>query len=403
MGQSIFIVGGGAAGYFTAINIAEKHPEHAVTILEKTSKSLQKVKVSGGGRCNVTNGRSEAGKLVHFYPRGNKKLYSVLKKFSTDDMRTWLTSKDVSTHEEIDQRVFPDSNSSQTIIDCFVNEAFRLGVKIQFSCGVKAIDRRENYWVIVTNQGEFEADKVVFATGSSNSSSAILTNLGLKQSKLAPSLFTFNIDDERIKDLPGVSFPEASVRITKTKLEDSGPMLITHWGLSGPAILKLSAWGAFELQDLKYKFQILINYIKNHSIEEVRSLIEAEKQNHPKRKSQTHPLFELPRRFWEGICNYCDISPTQLNGDLSKKQINKLTEELTQGRYQVNGKSTFKDEFVTSGGIELEEVNLDTFECRRFPGLYLAGEILNIDALTGGFNFQACWSAGWMISESIKD
>ncbi|MFY0600855.1 MAG: NAD(P)/FAD-dependent oxidoreductase [Cyclobacteriaceae bacterium] len=401
MKKSIIIVGGGAAGYFSAINIAEKHPDYEVTILEKTNKYLSKVKISGGGRCNVTNERSKPSELTDFYPRGNKKLYPLFKKFSTDSMVNWLAHRGVETHAEADHRMFPKSNSSQTIIDCFVNEAYRLGINVQFNCTVKTIDKRTDYWVLITNQGEIEANKIVFATGSSASSLSILSNLGLKKTALAPSLFTFNIDDKRLKDLPGVSFPEAEVRVVKTKLRDSGPMLITHWGLSGPAILKLSAWGATELQACNYDFQILVNYVPDFSYEEVKSAMTEIKQNQPKRKTQNYPAFNLPRRFWERICTVCDIEENEQNADISKKQINKLTEELTQGLYQVNGKSTFKEEFVTCGGVELSEINIDTFECKRFPGLYLAGEVLNIDALTGGFNFQACWSGGWVISESI--
>lgn len=402
MKKSIIIVGGGAAGYFSAINIAEKHPNYEVIILEKTNKYLGKVRISGGGRCNVTNERSNPGELVNFYPRGNKKLYAAFKSFSTSDMTMWLEQRGVATHAESDHRVFPKSNTSQTIIDCFVNEAYRLGIKIIFNSPVKAIDKRENYWVVATSKDELEADAVVFATGSSASSLQLLSNIGLKQSQLAPSLFTFNINDPRFEDLQGVSFPEVTLKVTKTKLEDAGPLLITHWGLSGPAILKLSAWGALVLKACDYRFELLINFVPEKSQNEVRQLIGEQKQLHPKRKVINYPLFGIPKRFWERICGLCDISNDWQNDQLSKKQINKLTEEFTQGRYQVDGKSTFKEEFVTCGGIELEEINLTTFECRRFPGLYLAGEVLNIDALTGGFNFQACWTAGWIISENIS-
>ncbi|MFT6867237.1 MAG: putative Rossmann fold flavoprotein [Cyclobacteriaceae bacterium] len=399
--KSIVIIGGGAAGYFSAINIATKHPAYSVTILEKSDKYLSKVRVSGGGRCNVTNQRSKPSELVTFYPRGQKKLYPVFKTFSSSDMVNWLEEKGVKTHAEADQRMFPVSNSSQTIIDCFVNETHRLGVKIQFNTSVKALSQRGAHWTISTKKGEIEADKVIFATGSSASSFNILKDLGLKQTSLAPSLFTFNIVDQRIKDLPGVSFPEVEVKIVGTKLTESGPMLITHWGLSGPAILKLSAWGALELQDMKYQFQILVNFVPDHTQEALRDTLASLKTTNPNRKTTNHPLFGLSRRFWERLCEYCEIDAEQQSGDLSKKQINKLTEELTQGRYDVKGKSTFKEEFVTCGGIELEEIELATFECKKFPGLYLAGEVLNIDALTGGFNFQACWSAGWIISENI--
>jgi len=397
----IIVVGGGAAGFFAAVNIAEKHPESEITILEKTSKLLSKVKVSGGGRCNVTNGRSNPSELVQFYPRGGKKLYSVFKTFSSNNMIEWLAERGVETHVEDDLRVFPSSNSSQTIIDCFVNESYRLGIKIQTNTSVKAIYYRTDYWVVLTSEGELEADKVIFTTGSSNQSLRILTDLGLKQTPLAPSLFTFNIKDERIEDLPGVSFPEVKVRVVKSKLEETGPLLITHWGLSGPAVLKLSSWGALELKDLGYKFQILINFLPHLNQEEVRKTLQDLRTIHPKKLIKNQIPFDLPRRFWERLCSLTDVAEEQTCAEISKKQVNKLTEELSQGLYTVNGKSTFKDEFVTCGGIELGEIDLKTFECNRFSGLYLAGEVLDIDAITGGFNFQACWSAGWLISEHI--
>lgn len=398
--MKVVVIGGGASGFFSAINIAEKHPEYEVIILEKSSKLLSKVKVSGGGRCNVTNARNNPSELVQFYPRGGKKLYNLFKSFSTTDMVSWLAKKGVPTHAEDDQRVFPISNSSQTIIDCFVNTAYDLNIKIQQNCTVKTIFPRQNYWVILTSTGEIEADKIVYATGSSPQSLKVLTELGLKQTPLAPSLFTFNIDDPRIEGLPGISFQNVNIRITKSKLQESGPLLITHWGLSGPAILKLSSWGALELQQQQYKFAILLDFLPSLSSEEVRNELQ-QLRNHPKKLVLSNPQFELTKRFWERLCAISNISTDQQCGELTKKQINKLTEELKQGLYTVSGKSTFKDEFVTCGGIDLDEISLDTFECKRYPGLYLAGEVLDIDALTGGFNFQACWSAGWLISSAI--
>lgn len=401
MSKSIIIVGGGAAGYFSAINVAEKHPDYQVTILEKASQGLAKVRISGGGRCNVTNQRKQPSELVNFYPRGQKKLYPVFKKFTTSDMVDWLKVRGVETQAETDQRIFPASNTSQTIIDCFVNQATRLGIVVKFNTSVKSLVQSGNQWKLETSSGEEIADVVIYATGSSPSSMAVLTQLGLHATPLAPSLFTFNIADARIKGLEGLSFKQVKVKVAKTKLEDEGPMLITHWGLSGPAILKLSAWGALDLKDVGYRFQIMLNFTPELRQEEVRTHISELKSNYSKRKTANYPLFDLPRRFWERVCSTSGISEDSLNLDLSKKQINKLTEELTQGLYQVNGKSTFKEEFVTCGGIDLSEINLNTFECLRFPNLYLAGEVLNIDALTGGFNFQACWSGGWVISESL--
>jgi len=399
--KKVIIVGGGAAGFFTAINIAEKHPHYEVLVFEKTNKLLSKVKVSGGGRCNVTNARQQPSELTPFYPRGGKKLYTVFKEFSTADMVRWLGDRGVKTHTEADLRMFPTSNSSQTIIDCFTGEAARLGVKVIQNCGVKHIEATEHQWSLVTSQGPMIADKLIIATGSAPSVWGLLSQLGLDLVPPVPSLFTFNIKDLRISGLMGTSFSEVNIRITGTKLEEAGPMLITHWGLSGPAVLKLSAWGARELAEKNYHFHILVNYLGKESNAEVRQWFDQQKQDHPKRKVLNYPPGELTRRFWEQLCKYCEIAEEDNFGEITKKQVNKLTEELTQGLYEVKGKSTFKEEFVTSGGVALSEVDLKTFEARNFPNLYLAGEVLDIDALTGGFNFQACWSAGWVISEHI--
>jgi predicted Rossmann fold flavoprotein len=397
----VVVIGGGAAGFFTAINIAEKHPTYQVTILEKSSKLLSKVKVSGGGRCNVTNAREKASDLVHFYPRGHKKLHSLFKEFSTSDMVDWLAKRGVNTKAEADQRMFPITDSSQTIIDCFMKEAKKHKVEIQLGTGMNSLQQKGEKWLIETSDRSFEADKVVMATGSSPALWKQLEKLGLAITPPVPSLFTFNIKDARIKDLMGVAFENASVKIAGTKLTEDGPLLITHWGLSGPAILKLSAWGARELEQLHYQFNILINFTGDLKPDEVKSHLLAYKDANPKRKIINYPLFDLPKRFWERITFLSGISDEQTYADLPKKPMNKLVEELAQGLYQVKGKSTFKEEFVTSGGVKLSEINLATFESRQFNNLYLAGEVLDIDALTGGFNFQACWSAGWVISETI--
>ncbi|WP_420318658.1 NAD(P)/FAD-dependent oxidoreductase [Ekhidna sp.] len=398
--MKIIVIGGGAAGFFTAINIAEKHPDYQVTILEKSNKLLQKVKVSGGGRCNVTNERNTPSELVQFYPRGQKKLHPLFKTFSTQDMANWLYNRGVETTAEEDHRVFPISNSSQTVIDCFLKLAESNNIQILKNHALVKLELSDSHWVVHTTQEAMNADKVVIATGSSPATWKILKETRLEMTAVVPSLFTFNIKDERIADLQGISFERAQVKIVSTKLVEEGPLLITHWGLSGPAILKLSSWGAYELEEKKYHFEILVNYLKVAS-DQSRQQFQEYRNLHPKRKVFNYPLFSLPRRFWERMVEYCGISDQIPFGELSKKQVNKLLEELTQGRYQVIGKSTFKEEFVTAGGIKLSEVSLKTFEAKRFPGLYLAGEVLDIDALTGGFNFQACWSAGWVISESV--
>lgn len=399
--MKIIIIGGGAAGFFTAINIAEKHPDYQVTILEKTGKLLQKVKVSGGGRCNVTNARNQPSELVKFYPRGNKKLHPLFKQFTTEDMVAWLNDRGVNTKTEADMRMFPVTDSSQTIIDCFMNQAKKSGVEIKLNQAVKELKQSGDKWIIQTADEFLEGDKVVIATGSSPATWNMLQKVGLEITEIVPSLFTFNIKDDRIKDLQGISFEHATVKVAGTKLIEQGPLLITHWGLSGPAILKLSAWGAYELNGLDYKFDILVNYLGELKPDEAREQLMKYRDANPKRKVTNYPLFDLPKRFWERMLSYCEIRDETPYAELSKKQLNKLVEELCQGRYAVDGKSTFKEEFVTAGGVKLSEVDLNRFEARQFPGLFLAGEVLNIDALTGGFNFQACWSAGWVISEGI--
>lgn len=401
--MKIIVIGGGAAGFFSAINIAEKHPEYQVTILEKTTKLLSKVKVSGGGRCNVTNERYKPSDLASFYPRGGKKLHQLFKKFSTSNMVAWLEERGVQTKAEEDMRMFPVTDSSQTIIDCFTREAARLKIKINQNQKVTSLRQNEDRWTITTKTDVFQADKVVIATGSSPATWKILEETGLEITPIVPSLFTFNIKDERLENLQGISFTDAHVKIVGSKLEESRPLLITHWGLSGPAILKLSAWGAYLLAEKNYHFEVMINFVGDFKQQEFQSHLRNFMASNPKKKVANYPLFELPKRFWERIISHCDVNEQITFSDLSKKQINKLTEELIQGRYCVHGKSTFKEEFVSAGGVKLSEINLETFECTRFPGLYIAGEALDIDALTGGFNFQACWSAGWVISERISD
>lgn len=399
--MDVVVIGGGAAGFFTAVNIAEKNPNAGITILEKSNKLLQKVKVSGGGRCNVTNARSKPSELVPFYPRGNKKLHSLFRKFTTSDLVDWLRKHEVDTKTEDDLRMFPSSDSSQTIVDCFLKIAKEKRIQIIPQQTWTGLQKHGERWKVSSKESSFHADRVIVTTGASPSSWQLLQEFGLNITQLVPSLFTFNIKDPRISGLQGITFENASVKITGTKLQEVGSLLITHWGLSGPAILKLSSWGAFELHENDYHFEILVNYLDKNT-DKVRSNIIRYGQFNPKRKVGKYPLFDLPKRFWEQLVDHLGISKESPYGELSKKHINKLAEELTQGRYRVSGKSTFKEEFVTAGGVDLSEINLDTFECKRFPGLYLAGEVLDIDALTGGFNFQACWSVGWVISENFR-
>lgn len=395
----VIVIGGGAGGYFTAICIKEQQPDAEVVILEKTSKVLQKVKVSGGGRCNVTNGRTLPAELVKFYPRGGKKLHKLFQGFTTADMRQWLAQHGVKTSEEADRRVFPASNSSQTIIDLFEGLCRKLGVQVKLGVAVQSLEKTETGWLITHSAGADAADAVVMATGASGAAWQILEKLGLKIQPPVPSLFTFHIDDPRLSGLSGMAFPEVQVKMAGTSLTESGPMLITHWGLSGPAVLKLSAWGARELAEKSYRFGLIVNLV-GKSADGFRAELQQLAQEHPGRKVANYPHEGVPKRYWQQLLSMAGLSERTF-GELGKAAINKLTEELTQAHFQVTGKSAFKEEFVTCGGVDLAEVDLTSFQSKRFPGLYLVGEVLDIDALTGGFNFQACWSGGWAVAQHI--
>lgn len=399
------IIGGGAAGFFTAINVARKHPDWQVTIFEKSTKLLSKVKVSGGGRCNVTHHCFDAKKLSLNYPRGQKALYAVFKQFNPENTIAWFKQRGVSIKREQDNRMFPTTDSSQTIIDAFLQDARKYRVDIQTKSGLKQLEQVSSYhWKLTFDSGKTERfDKVLIATGSQPSMWKLLEKqLGLKIIPPVPSLFTFNIKDSRIHDLMGLSFPNASIRVTGTKLQAEGPLLITHWGMSGPAILRLSAWGARELAAKNYEFQILINLLGDKTPEQVRSLVLQLKQSQAKKRAVNVSLEGIPKRYWQKLMTLIEVREEQRFGELSKKQTNKLVEELAQAMFQVKGKSTFKEEFVTSGGVALSEIDMKTMQAKRFPNLYFAGEVLDIDAITGGFNFQACWSEGWVISETIN-
>jgi hypothetical protein len=401
--KRIIIIGGGAAGYFAAVNIAEQKPEYHITILEKAARGLQKVKVSGGGRCNVTNGREKTAELVKFYPRGGKKLYKTFEQFGTADMVQWLQDRGVATKVENDLRVFPTTDNSQTIIDCFERLVTKHGIEVHFKTGVEEmVFQKDGTWKVFIGEKAFlDTDIVIVATGSSPSFQEKLKKLGLTITPQVPSLFTFNIKDERIAALPGVSFAEAEVRIQSTKLMESGPLLITHWGMSGPAILKLSAWGARELQTMQYDFSLIINFLSNTKPDACRSALLNSKGEHPTRKVYNYAPDGIPKRYWENLLQYLEVPPELPFGELTNKHINKLTEELTQAIFTVKGKSTFKEEFVTCGGVDLTEIDLATMASKKYPTLYFAGEVIDIDALTGGFNFQACWSAGWIVAQAV--
>lgn len=397
----ILIIGGGAAGFFSAINIAEKNRNLKIALLERGKETLTKVRISGGGRCNVTHNCFEVSELVKYYPRGEKELRSPFSVFSPKDTVAWFEKHNVKLKTEDDNRMFPITDSSQTIIDCFLENAKKLKIDVLTSQSVQSVFKSENTWKVETQNYNYSCENLIFATGSNPKMWELLSGLGHTIISPVPSLFTFNIKDIRIKNLMGLSC-QASVKINQSKLQESGALLITHWGLSGPAILKLSAWGARELFDRSYQFSISVNWLDYFSFEECSEELKKIKMSDSKKLIRNRKAFDIPTRLWENLVIASEISEDLKWADLSKKQLNNLANQLTNCQFQVNGKSTFKEEFVTAGGIDLKEINFKTMESKLHKNLYFAGEILNIDALTGGFNFQNAWSGGYVIAQSIK-
>ncbi|WP_245890634.1 NAD(P)/FAD-dependent oxidoreductase [Nonlabens xylanidelens] len=395
---STIIIGGGAAGFFTAINLAEQSQNHKIAILERGKDVLQKVRISGGGRCNVTHAQFEPKPLSRNYPRGEKELLGPFHSFMTGDTIAWFEERGVELKIEEDGRMFPISNSSQTIIDCFISLARKHKIDILTSQNVASIEKTEN-WKLKTKTDTFTSNNLVVAAGSSPKVWQMMSKLDHTIVNAVPSLFTFNIVDKQITELAGVAI-EASVTIPSLNLESQGPLLITHWGFSGPAILKMSAWGARKLHETDYKFDLVINWLNYVSHQEcIESLFERRKNS--KKQVGNEWLFDLPKRLWKHLVN--SISLTEKNwADCSNVDLENLTILLTASSFSINGKSTFKDEFVTAGGVDLKEINFKSFSSKKQENLYLAGEILNIDAITGGFNFQNAWTGGWMIARAIS-
>jgi len=396
----IIIVGGGAAGFFTAINIVEKNPKLKVTILERGSEVLSKVRISGGGRCNVTHACFEPNELVKFYPRGEKELRGPFHQFCSGDTVEWFSNHGVELKIEDDGRMFPVSNSSQTIIDCFLEATQKLGIKVLTGQSVQSIFKKDNFWKIETQNENYITEKLILATGSNPKIWEMLQTFGHAIVNPVPSLFTFNIKDARIKELPGVS-AQVTIKVKDTKLTSTGPLLITHWGMSGPAILKLSAWGARILNEKNYQFTIFINWLNDVDTDETRKILKDLKQEHAKKAVSKKSPFDFPNRLWESLVLASNISEETKWSDLTKVQLQNLTNQLTNSSFQVNGKSTFKEEFVTAGGIDLKEINFKTMESKLHKNLYFAGEIVNIDAVTGGFNFQNAWTSGFILANSL--
>ena len=396
----ILIVGGGAAGFFTAINIVEKNPKLKVAILERGQEVLTKVRISGGGRCNVTHACFVPNDLVKFYPRGEKELRGPFHQFCSGDTIEWFEKHGVELKIEDDGRMFPVSNSSQTIIDCFLNATNKHGIQVLTGQSVQSIFKATDYWKVETNHETFACRKLIMTTGSNPKIWEMLENIGHSIVPAVPSLFTFNIKDARIKELMGVS-AMATVKVKDTKLAATGPLLITHWGMSGPGILRLSAWGARILAEKHYQFTIQVNWLNEMTFEDAASQLKDLKLEHSKKAVSKKSPFDFPNRLWESLVLASGISEETKWADLNKNQLQNLANQLVNGQFQVNGKSTFKEEFVTAGGIDLKEINFKSMESKLHENLYFAGEIVNIDAITGGINFQNAWTSGFIVANSI--
>ncbi|CAM4113026.1 NAD(P)/FAD-dependent oxidoreductase [Zobellia roscoffensis] len=420
----VIVIGGGAAGFYTAIHIAEAKPHLKIAILERGKDVLGKVKVSGGGRCNVTHAEFDPRELTKNYPRGEKELLGPFHTYCSGDTVGFFEERGITLKIESDGRMFPESDSSQTIIDCFLGEANRLGIKILKHSAVSNIEKvhlqdEEEGWKITTIKHSYKCQKLVVATGSNPKIWKLLEKLGHTIVPAVPSLFTFNCKDERISGIPGVS-TMAQVEVFENKLYQSkvttqlkskntksalltsdGPLLITHWGLSGPAILKLSAWGARLLSGMEYRFKIRVNWLPEYNFDGLMGLLSEIKDVEAKKTVLRTKAVEVPRRLWTNLVRASGIAETDKWAEVTKVQMEKIARQLTECELKIEGKSTFKEEFVTAGGIDLKEVNFKTYESKKLPGMYFAGEVINIDAITGGFNFQNAWTGGYIAAKAL--
>ena len=398
-GKTIVVIGGGAAGYFAAINVALNFPLAKVIILEKTGKTLQKVKVSGGGRCNVTNHCFDNAQLSKNYPRGEKELRQAFYQFSVSDTIAWFQNHFVELIAENDGRMFPSTNSSQTIIDCFEKSFTNLHGKVFLNTEVVNILKNEDEFTLNLKTGEdIMAHKVIITSGGYNQISGynFLKDFNLSIIKPLPSLFTFNLQDKSITKLMGVSVPDAIVKIKNLNFQNQGPLLITHWGLSGPAVLKLSAFAAIDLASLNYNFEIEVNWNANYSTETLKQFLIKLKNTSAKVWASLYAELGIPKRLHEYLLQECELNESKKLAETNNKLIEQFCQLLCAHPFKIKGKTTFKEEFVTCGGIDLKEVNFKTMECKKVPGLYFAGEVLNIDGVTGGFNFQAAWTTSYI-------
>ena len=399
----LVVVGGGAAGFYGAIHAATANPSLRIVILEKTQKLLTKVKVSGGGRCNVTHASRNPFELSRHYPRGEKMLKQTFKAYHAEQVIAWFASRGVPLKTEADGRMFPTTDNSQTIIDCFLNEVERLKIRIEQGAGVTHITRDDQQFTVRAADGRSWAGKsLLVAIGGHNNTEAYhwIRALGHTVVPPIPSLFTFNDKGGVFKDLMGIAVPQSEVKIASTKFSERGPLLITHWGFSGPAVIKLSAWAADLLHEQKYVFNVRVNWI-GETDANCREQLNAAKATRGKQKIQGNPLFATPQRLWVRLCELSEIDPTRIWSEVSNRELNRLAEHLLNTTIHVSGKTTFKEEFVTCGGVDLKEIDPMTLESKLVPGLFFAGEVLNVDGETGGFNFQAAWSTSYLAAKSI--
>lgn len=401
----VIVIGGGAAGFFAAITCASISPEAEVILLEAGRQPLTKVRISGGGRCNVTHHCFDPALLVQAYPRGGKALLGAFTRFQPQDTVHWFEQRGISLKTESDGRIFPVTDNSETIISCLLQEAKTQGIHLKTEAKVQWVSYDKNQFVVDLKGGEsLSSDRVLLATGSQRRPYQWLSQFGHNIIPLVPSLFTFNIKDERIQNLAGITVNQAEIQLDskgKHKYRQTGNVLITHWGLSGPAVLKLSAFAARILHDHRYQMGLFINWLPSHNMETVKEQLLAQKTETPRRQMMNHSPVSIPKRLWQNLATVAGISSTQRWAELSKKQMKTLAKELVQSKFQIEGKSTFKDEFVTCGGVDLKEINFQTMESKLVPGLYFAGEILDIDGITGGFNFQNAWTTGWLAGQAM--
>lgn len=403
MTQKAIIIGGGAAGFFCAIQLKSQCPSIDVSILEKNAQVLNKVKVSGGGRCNVTNAETDIKKFSENYPRGAQQMFDYLKIYSNKDFLSWLSSKNVKTKAEKDKRIFPVTDNSQTIIDCLLNECKHLKISIHTKKSVHSIIQSESNYTLEINENEtLSCDYLVIASGGANDLKYYkhIQSIGIEVSPILPSLFTLNSPKSTLTDLMGIS-SEGSIQLNKQSFVQKGPILITHWGVSGPAVLKLSAFEAESLHKTNYQATATINWTTFDS-NYIQTYLSEYRNTNPKKNVRSIPLFNIPSRLWEYFCNESSVAPFEKWAEFGNKKMKVLIDLICSYKFEIKGKTTFKEEFVTCGGVQWNEVNTKTLELHRYKNIFCCGEVLNIDGITGGFNFQAAWTTAYIVASSIK-